>query len=648
MEKDRNRDLNKTDLLKAISCEVRKGVFETILNAESGHLGGSSSSVELLVCLYFGGYLKFDVNNPNNPDRDRVLIRGHEGPLRYKIFTMMDLFDEKHLHTYRQLDSILQGHEEMKTTPGVDITPSGSLGMLLSYGVGSAIEGKRSGKPYKTYVFLGDGEEQEGNVAEAARHAGTLGLNNLIVVIDSNKKQLSRPTKDCDGRSDLKKIWEGYGWQVKEIADGHDVKEIMSTYAQLKYIAKPTAVIAHTIKGKELRGAEENYCGYHTLSVCNSSIVQEAIERQERLLADSGFTKVYLKTTAPSLVIKPDAEQSSLHNENGELSVAISPNCLNNLNLDNSQEHYFLEFKKIVEESRIPFYVITPDFIRKDLAELVKFSEFSSYIDAGLREQHVIAMAHGISITNPKARIFINYGDAFVYRSADQINAASQGGSRMIIACEYSGLCQDKNGKTHQSSGQPGAMLTMPGVHVLEPADVQDMYNVFNWAFSENPGVVYARLHRKNIQPLYREEKDKENIKSYITHDPDKKPKLVIVSSGFLTENAVKAARILESKHNMPTRVINVIDLKNLDDSFVTQLEEDIPVLTVYNGNPKIMQSFVSAAVMESSSAKPSYVRGHGFEYGTSGKLTDLEKRYKMDPEGLIGVISQKFSQKEI
>jgi transketolase len=118
----------------------------------------------------------------------------------------------------------------MYKVPGVDITPSGSLGMLLSYGVGSAIESKNKGQKNNIIVFLGDGEEQEGNVSEAARHAASLGLENLICIIDKNGKQLSRPTKESDSKSDLETVWRGYGWNVEIIKDGHNINEILTVY----------------------------------------------------------------------------------------------------------------------------------------------------------------------------------------------------------------------------------------------------------------------------------------------------------------------------------------------------------------------------------------------------------------------------------
>jgi transketolase len=269
--------LDKVKVLEAISAEVRRSVFETILHAQSGHLGASSSSVELMVSLYFGGILNYDQTNPKNPDRDRVLIRGHVGPLRYRIFSLIGWIPEEELMTYRQLGSKLQGHESMDLVPGVDITPSGSLGMVLSYGAGSALAAKAMHKNFKTYVFLGDGEEQEGNVSEAARHISNMNLDNIVVILDKNKKQLSGPTLRVDSGGDVRKIWECYGWNVVEIKNGNSIPNILDTFANIKYIKRPTLVIANTTKGLGIIGAEENFCGYHTISSCPTENLEKSL-----------------------------------------------------------------------------------------------------------------------------------------------------------------------------------------------------------------------------------------------------------------------------------------------------------------------------------------------------------------------------------
>ena len=266
--------------LSAIASQLRLKVFEICKKAKSGHIGASSAAVELFTALYFGGILKYDASDPQHSDRDRVLVRGHLGPLRYAIFSLLGWIENEELESYRRLGSRLQGHENHLETPGVDITPSGSLGMLLSYGVGCAISALNQGKDYKTYVFLGDGEEQEGNVSEAARHAAHLKLPNLIAVIDRNHKQLSDPTVVCDS-SDLAAVWRGYGWRVIHLMDGNDIvatsRAFHSVLSEMKDGEKPIVLIANTSKGLGLPGAKEHFSGYHTIGVCPNGVVDEAI-----------------------------------------------------------------------------------------------------------------------------------------------------------------------------------------------------------------------------------------------------------------------------------------------------------------------------------------------------------------------------------
>jgi transketolase len=617
--------------LRDIAKFVRRDSFEMCETAKSGHIGGSSSSTELLVALYFGGKFNFDPDDPQHPNRDRVLIRGHEGPVRYPIFSLLGYVDREELLTYRQLGSRLQGHEDMHTTPGVDITPSGSLGMLLSYGIGAASALKHEHSTGRTIVFLGDGEEQEGNVSEAARHAATLELDNLICIVDQNKKQLARPTAYTDGNSDLANIWKGYGWDVLEIQDGNNLEEILHVYDQLQSISKPTFVIAKTLKGKGIEGAAEHFNGYHSMSTCDPVLLRRAIEVLNGELNENG-AELRVPDIAHTLVVRPQEVGRVVTNRH--ITVNIQPDPSSRDHLDRSQPFYFnslaAELNKIPD---LPFYVITPDLIRANDAEM--FEAFSYYYDTGLREQHTIAMAHGISITNPNARIYINYGDAFAFRALDQINAAAQGGSSMLIAGEYSGLSQGENGRTHQSVSQPGALMQIPELRFYEPADVQDLYNVFNSVFSTNEGLVYVRIHAKKVGVLERDTKDKGNIQCYITHEPDKIPDLIIVGSGLTVESSVWAAKRLELEKDIAVRVINVVNPKDLNDSFVSMLEDGKPVLSVYNGNSRTLQAQVSRAVMEAEGKLPSVVNGHGFDVGTSGNLLDVEKHYQLDAEGI-------------
>ena len=590
--------------IKSLCEEIRGDSFSMIRQARSGHLGGCSSSTELMATLYFGGILNYNPDNPFDGDRDRVIVRGHLGPLRYKIFSLLGWINEDELKTYRSLGSRLQGHESMDLVPGVDITPSGSLGMVLSYGVGAALAAKKQSKNFKVYTFLGDGEEQEGNVSEAARHGARLSLDNLICILDQNKKQLSHPTLDVD-YSDVEKIWEGYGWKVRKINDGHDIREIREVLNLAKNSERPVFIIANTIKGKEIRGCIDNYNGYHTISSCPMNLLNESINRLQS-------SNLFKRNLPLEIKVK--------QRDRIKLDVSIQP-PKELRGLEDATDIYLRKLENELGKKGIRFYIMTADLVDNDYISSFEFSSTASFIDVGIREQHLFASAHGISIIDPNSRIWIHSGDSFLYRASDQLNAICQGKSGMIILGDRPGLGGGKNGPTHQSSGQPGALLTMPGLSFLEPADMDDLYNCFNLAVNDYRGPFYIRLHPAKIETLPSEER--KNTDSYVVHDPSSEPHINLVGSGLAMIDTVNAIRSLSEK-GIKTRLINVVNPKTLDENFVSKLHSNVPVLTLYNGNPFVLESAVSAAIMRYANKRPSKVISHGFNYGTSGAIEDL------------------------
>ena len=640
--------LAKIEKIQDLSTFLRRDALEVIREANNGHIGGSLSSVELLTALYFGGKFHFDPDDPNNPNRDKILIRGHEGPIRYPIFSLFGYIDRQELSTYRRLGSRLQGHEDMHYTPGVDITPSGSLGMLLSYGVGAAVAAQQQGNDHRTIVFLGDGEEQEGNVSEAARHAANIGLDNLICILDQNGKQLSRPTAYSDGNTDLEAVWKGYGWDVLAIQDGHNVEEILDVYDDLQHITKPTMVIAHTIKGKGVPKSEEHFSGYHTLSaVPDKSLVDQAIETLDEQITTRSLTLTAMRELALSTVARPIATQERVVPEvTGRNPFAVSYQDLGKRNLEDGQTQFFGELEKsLSERTHSDFYLLTPDLLRTDVVKEIGINRFGRFIDTGIREQHAIGLAHGISVEDPDARVYVCYGDAFAYRAMDQMNAAAQGRSNILIAAENAGIFQGQNGKTHQSIGQSAALLRIPEMNVYEPGDIRDLFNVFSKTLTDNNGVTYVRLHRAAVS-FDRDATDNDNIDAYYIHRPDVAPKFTLVTSGFTAENSVQAAQKMELEDGIPTAVINVVNQGTLQQSLPRLLDDDTPMLTVYNGHPNTLQSMVSAAVMENPDMpRPQYVAGHGFIEGTSGSVAELTQYYKFDANGIRDVALSAMSR---
>ena len=601
--------------LEYLCGDIRKDVFQMILKANSGHLGGCSSSTELMASLYFGGILNYDPNNPFEEGRDRVLVRGHLGPLRYKIFSLLGWLDKSELGTYRSLGSRLQGHESMDLVPGVDITPSGSLGMGLSYGVGAALAAKRIGANFRVYTFLGDGEEQEGNVSEAARQAVKLSLDNLICILDRNKKQLSHPTLDVDC-SDVAKIWEGYGWNVLRLHDGHNFAEIREVLTKAQESSRPAFVIADTVKGRGIAGCENSSNGYHTISSCSKEQVLNAITQ---LASDTSFPAC----SSRGLVVGPRTRR--------RFDLNIQPSQ-RDVGLEDATDIYLKQLESNLGNLRVRFYIMTADLVDQEYISSFKFSPTSTFVDVGIREQHLFASAHGISMSDPESRIWIHSGDSFLYRASDQLNAACQGKSGMIILGDRPGLGGGKNGPTHQSSGQPGLALTMPGLTFLEPADVDDLYNCFNYAVNEYSGPFYVRLHPAKINALPSEEP--KNTDNYLVCSPSQTPHLNLVGSGLAMKYALDAVRSLDAR-GIRVSLVNVVNPKTLDDKFASKLIPSVPVLVLYNGNPFVLESAVSTAIMRSNCVRPSRVYSHGFEYGTSGHVEDLLRHFEFDCESI-------------
>jgi transketolase len=621
--------------LEKISNELRKRVFKTTKKAKSGHTGGCSSSVELMTALYFGGILKYNPENPKDKNRDRVLVRGHLGPLRYNIFSMLEWIDEKELDNYRQLNSRLEGHEDMAKVPGVDITPSGSLGMVLSYGAGAAVSAIKNNQDFLTYVFLGDGEEQEGNVSEAARHIASLGLNNIIAIIDKNKKQLSRPTQDSDGASDINTIWKGYGWDVKEIQDAHNLEKILEAYNWAnKKGKKPKLIIANTEKGKGIPGNLEHYSGYHTVNTAKQEDLDSAILNYEEVTKAVDIPSILSKLRKSVPLPKSVKSLDNLEILNSPLDLKM--NKKEYAHLLEGLVDYFQQLNKDFSTRPENLYVLTADIIRKELTPVLGLDTPSTtFIDTGIREQHLTAMAHGISNTDEKSKVLIDVGEEFLYRNADQLNVLSQAKSPVLVLGNMGGICGSKNGPTHQPSGQSGMLTLMPGMKCLEPSDVTDLFNSLNFAFSNTSSPTYIRMHSAPMAKI--EDNISRNL-SYYTIKDSENPEITLIGNGLTLKGCSEAYDIL-NKQGIASRVINIIDRKSLDENFVGLLQHNKPVLTVYNGNADSLSYPVSYAIMNSNSRyKPSRVVAHGFDYGKSGSLEDLIKYFGFDGQGIANL----------
>ena len=244
--------------LDAIARRLRLDSIKMIAAANSGHPGGSLSAADIVTALYFGGVLKHDPKRPDWPDRDRfILSKGHGVPVLYAALAERGYFPTSELKTLRQVDSRLQGHPVQGLTPGIEAS-TGSLGQGLSIGIGHAIAGRLDGKHYRTYVLLGDGECQEGQVWEAVMTAGNYELDTLIAIVDSNRYQLDGPVEEINSIQPLADKFRAFKWHTLEV-DGHDIGAVLDALHQARaHEGRPTCIIAHTVKGKGVTFMENN------------------------------------------------------------------------------------------------------------------------------------------------------------------------------------------------------------------------------------------------------------------------------------------------------------------------------------------------------------------------------------------------------
>ncbi len=247
--------------LQILACKIRMGAIEGVYHAKSGHPGGSLSAADIFAYLYFKE-MRIDPENPKDENRDRfVLSKGHCAPGLYAALALKGYFPMDELKKLRHIGAMLQGHPDMKGTPGIDMS-TGSLGQGISAACGIALAGKMDKKDYRVYALLGDGEIEEGQVWEASMFAAHHNLDNLCVIVDNNGLQIDGPVAEVGGPEPIDEKFRSFGFDVAVI-DGNNFEELETAFEHAKTVqGKPCAIIAKTIKGKGV-SYMENQVGWH-------------------------------------------------------------------------------------------------------------------------------------------------------------------------------------------------------------------------------------------------------------------------------------------------------------------------------------------------------------------------------------------------
>lgn len=265
--------------MQSLCQSFRKEIIDMVFNAKSGHIAGPLSAVEQYVALYFGDILKYNPKNPAWEKRDKVVVsNGHYAPLLYVTLAEAGFFEKELLKTFRNFESILQGHPNRKI-PGVE-TASGPVGEGLSQAIGMCLSSKLDKNPCQVYCLMGDGEQQEGSIWEAVMFAGKHKLDNLICLIDRNNIQIGGFTENIMPIESLQKKYESFNWKVISI-NGHNLKEIINAINQSKFVNdEPTVIICNTIGGKGIPFIE-NKPEWHS-KIISQDIYNKMIKELEK------------------------------------------------------------------------------------------------------------------------------------------------------------------------------------------------------------------------------------------------------------------------------------------------------------------------------------------------------------------------------
>ena len=270
--------------LKIIANELRKDSLRMITLANSGHPGGSLSIAEIIACLYFHE-MNFNKDLLKSKERDRlVLSKGHCAPIQYAALAKLEIIPKEELDYLRKIDHMLQGHPDRNKTAGIEVN-TGSLGQGFSQAVGIALAGKIDKLEYRTFVILGDGEIQEGQIWEAAMAASHFKLTNLVAFVDHNRLQIDGCVKDIMNVEPIEDKFKAFGWSVYKI-NGHNVEQILDTLEFTKNASRPTMIVLETVKSKGV-SFMENSCEWHGKAL-NKEMLEKALKEINNTIKEIG------------------------------------------------------------------------------------------------------------------------------------------------------------------------------------------------------------------------------------------------------------------------------------------------------------------------------------------------------------------------
>ncbi|MCX8194913.1 MAG: transketolase [Candidatus Micrarchaeota archaeon] len=634
--------------IKKAAQEMRGLALISLYCAGSGHSGGTLSCMDIVATLY----LRVMRHKPHEPyweGRDRLFFSaGHKAPAWYVPLGYCGYFEVKEVATLRKLGSPFQGHPDRKKCVGVEVS-CGSLGQGLSIAVGDALAAKLDGKDYRVYCIMGDGEQQEGQIWEAAMAAGHYKLDNLVGIVDKNQLQIDGWTREVMNIDPIDEKYRAFGWHVI-VCDGHDVEALISAFEEAaRTKGKPTVIIAKTVKGKGV-SFMENQAAWHgkapnkeELDKALAELGVEYLPKDEMMqLAQQYQKEVDLKVEASM----PKFSRNYWWNSGPTMRVEMKPTRFG--------------FGEELAENDDPRIVA----LGADISGSICINMFyekkperkNRWFSMGIAEQSGTCVAAGLA-KEGKIAFFGTYGVFAAGRALDQIRTTvCYGNWNVKIAGAHGGVSVGPDGATHQALEEIFQIAGLPNMALLVPCDAVETKKMTR-TMIEIPGPAYIRYAREATPVVTRESTpykfgvatiihyrgERENFTDAFdfalsTQAKNEGEDISIIACGPEVPEAMRAAWILKEEFGIAARVINLSTIKPLDrGAIISAAAETGAVLTCEEHQKGGMGNLVAAAILCEPSLQQKAVVfdmiGVNDEFGESGAPWELVKKFGLSAE---------------
>ena len=619
--------------------------------AGSGHAGGTLSIMDITAALYLH-VANHDPKDPSWKDRDRIIwSTGHKAPSLYIGLGMAGFFDIEAVATLRKLYSPFQGHPHWLKLRGVEAS-TGSLGQGLSISVGIALAGRLNKSDHRVYCIMGDGEQQEGQVWEAAMEAGHFKLDNVCAIIDKNRLQIDGWVEDVMNVDPLVEKYRSFNWNVIEI-DGHNMEAIVEAFEQAKMVkGKPTVIMAHTVKGKGVDFMED-VAGWHG----KSPSIEQMWEGLKQLGVDKKLPVQRLLKKAADHQVKAARE---LEAKQPKFSRDYFWNCSETMKVDMDPTR--MGFGRCLAEHGDDKRVVC---LGADISGSITISQFyeknperkDRWISVGIAEASGTGVCAGLA-KEGKLPVFGTYGVFASGRNWDQLRTTvCYGGFNVFIAGAHGGVSVGPDGATHQALEEIFLMCGLPGMNIEVPCDSVETRRASEHLLLKLKGPKYLRFARE-ATPVVTDEKTpyvfgkanvirfrgpKDRFKDAFRHTlasnyRNEGEDITIAACGPSVPEAMRAAWILKSEYDIETRVLNIHTVKPIDEeAIVAAAAETGVVVTAEEHQVGGFGNLVAAVISQAASlyGRPVAVGMVGVKdrFGESGAPWELVKEFEVSAE---------------